>query len=940
MNYISYNGTTKDTSTSISGTNVSSGAAGKISWSGTSCTYSSSRVNIAANGSITFTAESNYQITKIVMTTGTSADYVGTWSSTSGDITTSSDSKTVTIDDINANSVTITTSTAYRCTSAGSISIYYTSSGGGNTPSITANDVNIAYDATNGSIGYTLQNATGNVSAVITDGDWLELGTITSTEVPFTCSANSSATARTAKVTLSFEGATDKVVTVTQAAAPLTPISITLSGTYPTTFIVGDEFSHEGMTVTATYSDNSTNDVTTNATFTGYDMSATGEQTVTVTYTSNNVSVTQTYNITINPIPTKTIAQFIAAGGGKCYLVGTISNDAENKYGNYDLTDDSGTIYIYGTLTSAGVSQQYLTLGIGNGDMIKVLADEYVYFNNTTHEAKNVRFIEKIEATKHNLTVNAANGSVEITGKTLDINNKCEVAENTSVTATATPAEHYTFASWSAEGVTLSDATANPLTFTMPTNDVTLTATFTEMAKHTATFYVQGVAAGSDANVYEGDAITFPTNITVPTGYTLVGWTTAEISGAQAAAPSPLVSSATMGTADVSYYAVFAIASGSVATLTKMTGSDTFASNDKVVVVAEYTDPDSNTTTNYGMYQETASVANYVNKWVFDNSVETVAADNKKWFTVSDGSTSGTWKLGDDTNGYVYNASSNNLIVSIENATDFTLTWNSTESKFTLVGNGRWLSYRYDLANNYFRMGGATTGTASGIVYFDIYKYVPGNGSYSDYCTTVNATATIPAGKEWITFCSTENLDFTSDIAGLEGAYTITAHADKATTLTATKMTGKVKAGTGLLLHIAEPKTTAQLISVPVATTGDEQADNMLKGVTADTEVQPTAGDYTNLGLSNGEFHPYSAAGTLAAGKAYLQIPTAQMPTGGNNARLHIVLDGEATGINAIENSELRIENLDAPMYNLAGQRVTKSYKGVVIVNGKKYINK
>ena len=199
---------------------------------------------------------------------------------------------------------------------------------------------------------------------------------------------------------------------------------------------------------------------------------------------------------------------------------------------------------------------------------------------------------------------------------------------------------------------------------------------------------------------------------------------------------------------------------------------------------------------------------------------------------------------------------------------------------------------------------------------------------------------TIPANKEWITFCSTENLDFTSDIAGLEGAYTITAHENQATTLTATKMTGKVKAGTGLLLRAKTVSATdAQAIAIPVAATGDEQADNMLKGVTADTEVQPTAGDYTNLGLSNGEFHPYSAAGTLAAGKAYLQVPTAQMPTGGNNARLYIVLDGEATGIANVDvNANDNFDN--APMYNLAGQKVSKSYKGIVIVNGKKYINK
>ena len=44
------------------------------------------------------------------------------------------------------------------------------------------------------------------------------------------------------------------------------------------------------------------------------------------------------------------------------------------------------------------------------------------------------------------------------------------------------------------------------------------------------------------------------------------------------------------------------------------------------------------------------------------------------------------------------------------------------------------------------------------------------------------------------------------------------------------------------------------------------------------------------------------------------------------------------TGINKIENSS--VISADAPRYNLAGQRVGKDYKGVVIVNGKKFIQK
>lgn len=84
-------------------------------------------------------------------------------------------------------------------------------------------------------------------------------------------------------------------------------VSITLSGNYPITFTEGDTFSHEGMTVTATYEDESTKDVTPSASFSGYDMATTGEQTVSVSYTEGDVTKTATYGITVTPIPTHTV---------------------------------------------------------------------------------------------------------------------------------------------------------------------------------------------------------------------------------------------------------------------------------------------------------------------------------------------------------------------------------------------------------------------------------------------------------------------------------------------------------------------------------------------------------------------------------------------------------------------------------------------------------
>lgn len=82
--------------------------------------------------------------------------------------------------------------------------------------------------------------------------------------------------------------------------------SITLSGEYPTSFHVGDAFSHEGMAVTATYDNASTKDVTASATFSGYDMAAVGNQTVTVSYTENEVTKTAEYSITVNAPATLT----------------------------------------------------------------------------------------------------------------------------------------------------------------------------------------------------------------------------------------------------------------------------------------------------------------------------------------------------------------------------------------------------------------------------------------------------------------------------------------------------------------------------------------------------------------------------------------------------------------------------------------------------------
>lgn len=119
----------------------------------------------------------------------------------------------------------------------------------------------------------------------------------------------------------------------------LTSIAITTAPT-TTVFTVGDTFVFDG-TVTATYSDNSTKDVTADVTTDGATViSSVGEnKTVTVSYTENDVTVTTTYTVTVNKknenekTVTLTNANIVAAGEGN------------SGYGNWSLTDDGGNTW-------------------------------------------------------------------------------------------------------------------------------------------------------------------------------------------------------------------------------------------------------------------------------------------------------------------------------------------------------------------------------------------------------------------------------------------------------------------------------------------------------------------------------------------------------------------------------------------------------------------
>lgn len=111
---------------------------------------------------------------------------------------------------------------------------------------------------------------------------------------------------------------------------------------------------------------------------------------------------------------------------------------------------------------------------------------------------------------------------------------------------------------------------------------------------------------------------------------------------------------------------------------------------------------------------------------------------------------------------------------------------------------------------------------------------------------------------------------------------------------------------------------------------------NALQGTASDIQTSSVEdGTVCVLGYENGKtaFYKYTGA-TLAANKAYIVVP---MTIISNAQGIRLVLPGDATGISSAEATKA---DTDAPAYNLAGQRVAKDAKGIVIVNGKKHINK
>lgn len=178
------------------------------------------------------------------------------------------------------------------------------------------------------------------------------------------------------------------------------------------------------------------------------------------------------------------------------------------------------------------------------------------------------------------------------------------------------------------------------------------------------------------------------------------------------------------------------------------------------------------------------------------------------------------------------------------------------------------------------------------------------------------------------------------DLANVGKAYTLSAVSGSKATFTPVQSIEAYKpyllipsASGKLLENIAAAKDIADVphetktsVSGGYSFVGTLQAKKSVK--TPNTEVY-------GFSAKDGKFVHASDKASIDAFRAYIAVPTAALSTAASRS---IDIDfGGTTGINEIQNAQ---SSSAAATYDVAGKRVDKNYKGVVIRNGKKMIQK
>ena len=204
------------------------------------------------------------------------------------------------------------------------------------------------------------------------------------------------------------------------------------------------------------------------------------------------------------------------------------------------------------------------------------------------------------------------------------------------------------------------------------------------------------------------------------------------------------------------------------------------------------------------------------------------------------------------------------------------------------------------------------------------------NDKNENPCNTTNfdSNLSITLNKEWTTFTSAYNLDF----SGVEGLTAYTAKYDKEKDAVALTQVKRVKAHTGLILKCEANKTYTLPILASDADGLDAVTGNQLMDC---VDAIWSTGRDVDYFLHNGEFVKSKNNGWVLPGKSYLYIHGGR--GNASESRLLFYVGNTSTAIDGITNNPVV---KDDAYYNLQGVKVQRPQHGVFIHNGKKVVLK
>lgn len=425
--------------------------------------------------------------------------------------------------------------------------------------------------------------------------------------------------------------------------------------------------------------------------------------------------------------------------------------------------------------------------------------------------------------------------------------------------------------------------------FTVTTEaDCTVRINFEAIPVHTATFWVDGVTVGSDSFA-EGTAVTFPGDPADVLGKSFVGWTTEAIDGATDEAPL-LLSSTVMGTADQTFYAVFAQVEEEGVTAT-------FDASDLSNLQASASHATGWVDKETGIELWVSSGARYTsgNPYYF-----MVAPGTSNYLEIDAGGPLTSIML--TTDGAAYG---------MGNTSAGVLTADGLTQTVTLTGDVRTLKC-YATASEQIH---ATKVVVSALL-----------RSCSDYCTTVTTTcsATITAAAQYAAFSSPRAVDFSGTAVTVYAA-----RFDGSRIVLGTVADGIVPAQTGVILY--KDVDTDETVEAAVTQTDKTSLENNDLLVSDGSVVGDGATVFALSKKNQGVgFYRVKSGVAVPDGKPYLQIETA-------GAREFLGFYDETTGVSLRESASRASAS---PVYTLGGRTVVKSRKGVSVVNGRKVIIK